>query len=88
MLELYFVDKVKKTLSRFAKTDNLPGLLDILQLVLDSCISGLDDVVILDPLRPGKYASAARVAAFYGLRKRTPNERLRDVKTYNAEAVR
>ena len=87
MLELYFVDNVKKTLSRFAKTDNLPGLLDILQLVLDGCVSGLDDVVILDPLRPGKYANAARVGAYYGLRKRTPDERLRNVKTYNTEGL-
>lgn len=86
MLELYFVDNVKKTLSRFAKTDNLPGLLDILQLVLDGCVSGLDDVAILDPLRPGKYANAARVAAFYGLRKRTFDEKLKNIVTYKLEA--
>ena len=85
MLELYFIDHEKKALYRFGKADNMPGLLDIMQIVLDSCTSGLDDVVILDPLRPGKAASAARVAAHYGLRRRSFDEKLRDVKTYNLE---
>lgn len=80
-VELYFVDHDKKTLSRFAITDNLPGLLDILQLVCD-CMSGLDNVVILDPARPGKIASAAKIAAHYGLRKRTFDEKLNDVRTW------
>ena len=70
MLELYFIDHEKKALYRFGKADNLPGLLDILQLVLDSCTSGLDDVIIIDPARPGKVASAARVAVHYGMRRR------------------
>lgn len=81
-VELYFADNEKKTLSRFAITDNLPGLLDILQLVLDGCMSGLDDVVILDPLRPGKAANAARIAAHYGLRKRSFDEKLNNVQTW------
>lgn len=84
-VELYFVDNVKKTLSRFAITDNLPGLLDILQLVIDSHTSGLEDVVILDPARPGKVASAARIGEYYGLRKRSFDEKLDNVKTYNLE---
>lgn len=86
-VELYFVDNVKKTLSRFAITDNLPGLLDILQIVLDTCKSGLEDVAILDPARPGKVASAARVGEYYGLRKRSFDEKINNIKTYNAEAV-
>lgn len=85
MLELYFIDNEKKTLSRFAKTDYLAGLLDILQIVLDSSINGLDDVAIIDPARPGMYASAARVSARYGLRRRSFDEKLRDVKTYDLE---
>lgn len=85
MLELYFVDHEKKALYRFGKADNLPGLLDIMQLVLDSSTHGLDGVVILDPLRPGKAASAARVAAHYGMRKRSFAEKLANVTTYNLE---
>lgn len=85
MLELYFVNNEKRTMSRFAKADYLAGLLDILQLVLDSSVNGLDDVVIIDQARPGKVASAARVAAYYGLRRRTFDEKLNDVKTYSLE---
>jgi len=81
-VELYLKDDVKKTLSRFAITDNLPGLLDILQLVLDTCTTGLADVVILDPSRPGKAASGAKIAAHYGMRKRSFDERLDKVRTW------
>lgn len=88
MLELYFVDHIGKTLQRFAKTDYLEGLLDLLQIVLDTSKNGLDDVVILDPLRPGKAASAARVAAYYGMRKRTFYERLENVTTYNPGVIK
>ena len=87
MLELYFVDHGKRTLSRFAKTDYLAGLLDILQLVLDSRTSGLDNVVIMDPARPGRAASAARIATHYGMRRRSFDEKLANVKTYDQEAV-
>lgn len=83
-VELYLKDDVKKTLSRFAITDNLPGLLDILQIVLDTCTTGLDNVVILDPLRPGKAASAAAIAAHYGMRKRSFAEKLDNVRTWSA----
>ena len=85
MLELYFIDHGKKALYRFGKADNLPGLLDILQIVLDSCTSGLDCVVIINPARPGKVASAARVSAHYGMRRRSFDEKLANVKTYNLE---
>lgn len=71
-------------MSRFAIVDNLPGLLDLLQIVLDTCNSGLDNVVILDPLRPGKAASAAAIAAYYGMRKRSFNEKLENVRTWSA----
>lgn len=81
-VELYLKDDVKKTLSRFAIVDNLPGLLDILQLVLDTCTTGLDDVVILDPARPGKAASGAKIAAHYGMRKRSFAEKLDNVRTW------
>ena len=86
MLELYFISHEKKTLYRFGKADYLPGLLDILQLVLDGCTSGLDDVVIMDPARPGKVASAARVAAHYGMRRRSFDEKMNNVTTYNLGA--
>lgn len=86
MLELYFMDRENKKLFRFGKTDYLEGLLDILQIVVDSCSGGLADVVILDPGRSGKMASAARVADCYGLRKRTFDEKIRNVKTYKLEA--
>lgn len=82
---LYFRDNDKKTLSRFALADNLPGMLDILQIVLDTCVNALADVVILDPLRPDKYAEAALVAAHYNMRKRNFNERMNNTKTYNLE---
>ena len=84
-VELYLKNDVKKTLSRFAIVDNLPGLLDILQLVLDTCNSGLDDVVILDPSRPGKAASAAAIAAHYGMRKRSFAEKLDNVRTWTID---
>lgn len=86
-IELYFVDNAKKTLSRFAITDNLSGLLDILQIILDSCENGLKNVVILDPARPGKVASAAQIGEYYGLRKRSFDEKINNIKTYNAEAL-
>lgn len=86
-VELYLKDDVKKTLSRFAITDNMPGLLDILQIVLDTCTTGLDNVVILDPLRPGKAASAAAIAAHYGMRKRSFSEKLDNVRTWSVENV-
>ena len=86
-VELYLKDDSKKTLSRFAITDNLSGLLDLLQIVLDSCVSGLDDVVILDPLRPGKAASGAKIAAHYGMRKRSFYEKLDNVRTWSVENV-
>lgn len=84
-VELYLKDDVKKTLSRFAIVDNLSGLLDILQLVLDTCTTGLDDVVILDPSRPGKAASGARIAAHYGMRKRSFAEKLDNVRTWTID---
>ena len=84
-VELFFKDDIKKTLSRFAIVDNLPDLLDLLQIVLDSCVSGLDNVVILDPLRPGKAASAAAIAAHYGMRKRSFSEKLDNVRTWSVE---
>lgn len=81
-IELYFIDHSARTMSRFAITDNLPGLLEILQLVIDSCSSGLENVVFLDPLRPGMVGSAARVGAHYGIRKRTFAEELDNVQTW------
>lgn len=81
-VELYFANHDKKTLSRFAITDNLPGLLDILQLVIDGFTGGLDNVVILDPARPGKAASASRIANFYGLRRRSFDEKLKNIRTW------
>lgn len=81
-VELYLKNDVEKTLSRFAIVDNLSGLLDILQLVLDTCTTGLDNVVILDPSRPGKAASAAAIAAHYGMRKRSFSEKLDNVRTW------
>ncbi len=86
-VELYLKDDAKKTLSRFAIVDNLPGLLDILQLVLDTCTTGLDDVVILDPSRPGKAASGAKIAAHYGMRKRSFAEKLDNIQTWSVENV-
>lgn len=86
-VELFFKDDAKKTLSRFAITDNLPGLLDILQIVLDTCTTGLDNVVILDPLRPSKAASAAAIAAHYDMRKRSFSEKLDNVQTWSVENV-
>lgn len=84
-VELYLKDDAKKTLSRFAIVDNLPGLLDILQLVLDTCTTGLDDVVILDPSRPGKAASGAAIAAHYSMRKRSFAEKLDNVRTWTID---
>ena len=81
-VELYFKNDAKKTLSRFAIVDNLPGMLDLLQIVLDSSVSGLSDVVGLDPAVPGKYINCARLADHYGLRKRNFYERIKNVKTY------
>jgi hypothetical protein len=81
-VELYFIDHAGKTLQRFAITDNLPGLLDILQLVLDGSKNGLDDVAILDPARPGMIGNAARIAAHYGLRKRSFDEKLDNIRTW------
>ena len=81
-VELYFANHDKKTLSRFAITDNLPGLLDILQLVIDSFSCSMDDVIILDPARPGKVASAARIVDFYGLRRRSFDEKLNNIRTW------
>ena len=86
-VELYLKDDARKTLSRFAIVDNLPDMLDLLQIVLDSCVSGLDNVVILDPLRPGKAASAAASAAHYGMRKRSFSEKLDNVRTWSVENV-
>lgn len=81
-VELYLIDRAGKTLQRFAITDNLPGLLDILQIVIDSSINGLEDVAILDPARPGMIGNAARIAAHYGLRKRSFDEKLNNVRTW------
>ena len=81
-VELYFINRAARTLSRFAITDNLPGLLEILQIVADTRDAALDDVAILDPLRPGKIGSAARIGAHYGIRKRTFSEKLDNVQTW------
>ena len=83
-LELYFVDRKGKTLQRFAIVDNLPGLLDILQIVLDSCTGGLSDVTARD-IVTGKYYSPAKIAAHFGMRKRSFDEKLANVKTYTLE---
>ena len=79
---LCFVDNKKRTLSRFAVVDNLPDMLDIFQLILDTCVDGLDSVTGLDDSRPGKMLNASRVAARYGLRRRSFDERLENVRTY------
>lgn len=81
-VELCFIDHVGKTLQKFAITDNLPGLLDILQIVIDSSKNGLEDVAILDPARPGMIGNAARIAAHYGLRKRSFDEKLDNIRTW------
>ena len=86
-VELYFANMEKKTLSRFAIVDNMPDLLDILQLVLDGCTTGLDDVIGLDTLS-GRYFKTAPLAARHGMRKRTFDEKLSDVKTYSLEVIK
>lgn len=83
-LELYFIDRKGKTLQRFAIVDNLPGLLDILQLLIDSRIGGLEDVTARD-IVTGNYYSPGKIAAHYGMRKRSFAEKLDNVKTYNLE---
>jgi len=85
-IELYYVNREKEVLYRFAIVDNLPGLLDILQLVLDGCTTGLDDVVGLDTLS-GKYFKVAPLAARHGMRKRTFYEKLDNIKTYSLEVI-
>lgn len=84
---LFFRDREKLALYRFALADSLPGMLDILQMVLDTCTAGLADTVILDPLRPGKYAEASAVAAHYGMRKRSFDERMTNTKTYTIGGI-
>ena len=79
---LYFRDNEKKALYRFAIVDNLPALLDVAQLVMDTRDNALADVIALDPARPGMFADVARIAAHYGMRKRTFSEKLENVKTY------
>lgn len=79
---LYIRSEEQKALFRFAITDNLPGLLDILQYCIDSMTDGLANIVIIDPLLPGKYAEGSAVGAHYGIRKRTFQEKLDDIKTY------
>lgn len=83
-LELYFIDRKGKTLQRFAIVDNVPGLLDILQLLIDSRNGGLTDVTARD-IVTGNYYNVGAIAAHYGMRKRTFDEKLADVKTYNLE---
>ena len=83
-LELYFIDRKGKTLQRFAIVDNLPGLLDILQLLIDSRAGGLEDVTARD-IETGNYYSPAKIAAHYNMRKRSFDEKLANVKTYTLE---
>ena len=83
-LELYFIDRERKKLFRFAIVDNMPGLLDILQIVLDSRTGSLEDVTARD-IVTGNYYKPAAIAARYGMRKRTFDEKLADVKTYDLE---
>ena len=85
-LVLYFIDFQKKTLSRFGVVDNLPGLLDIFQILLDSCTTGLSEVTAHD-VANDRYLNAAKIAEYYGMRKRTFDEKLSDVKTYNLEVT-
>ena len=85
-MELYFIDHKKRTLSRFAIIGNLPALLDILQLLIDSCTSGLENVTARDP-ETGNHYSPAAITARYGMRKRSFMERMNNVKTYNLPEV-
>lgn len=80
-VELFFADHEKKALYRFAIVDNLPGLLDIAQIVLDSCVTGLKNVYGLEPVSE-KLFSVEKLAEKYGLRKRNFDEKLDNVKTY------
>ena len=84
-LELYFIDRKGKTLQRFAIMDNMPGLLDILQIVLDSRKGGLVDVTARD-IVTGNYYNTDAIAAHYGMRKRSFDEKLKNIKTYTLEA--
>ena len=86
ILELYFIDHKQRTLSRFAIIDNLPALLDILQLVMDSCTCGLANVTARDP-ETGNHYSPAAITARYGMRKRSFLERMNNVKTYSLPEV-
>ena len=85
-LELYLVNHEKKTLSRFAIVDNMPGLLDILQILADTRDNGLENVIGRDP-ENGNCYNVAAIAAHYGMRRRSFDERLQNVKTYTLPAA-
>lgn len=86
-VELYFLDREKMTKSRFAIVDNMPGLLDVLQLVLDSCTTGLADVAGLDTLT-GRMFRVDTLAARHGMRKRTFDERMEGKRVYSLEVIK
>lgn len=85
-LELYFINYDKKEMYRFAITDNLFGLLDLLQYVADSSTSGLESVAIRCTVRKRSFV-AAKLAEHYNIRKRSFDERMKNIRTWTLPAA-
>ena len=81
MLEIYLVDHEKEQLFRVGYTDNIPGLLGILQMMIDG-ITDFDNRVVVKNTETGHLLNLDRIQKETGLRKRTFQEKLDDVKTW------
>lgn len=85
-IEIYLLDHEKKTQSRIGVADYDAGVLEILQYLIDG-MGNLDKVALYSPDKD-KYFSTSKVIEVTGLRKRTFDERLRNVPTWIIPEVR
>ena len=79
-IEIYLLDHEKKTASRIGIADNDPGVLEILQYLIDG-MDSLDNVGLYSPEK-NQLFNVAKVVEVTGLRKRNLDERLRNVPTW------
>ena len=87
MIEIYFVNHEKRELQRIGMADNNEGLFEILQYLIDGMKdeSAFDNGVALHDMRTMGYIDVHKLRVKSGLRKRTFDEKLKNIKTWKWE---
>ena len=80
-IEIYLLDHEKQTKSRIGIADNDPGVLEICQYLIDG-MGDLEQVALYSPEKDA-YFSTAKLIELTGLRKRTFDERMRNVPSWH-----